>query len=100
MADVTPVASGDVAPVPLGRIALTQRQMRATEIMLYRAADLIDRLMADGVPYTKIAVPQAPAPTPVPGVPNPAPPGKLPPIPVPHAPPTMSSFPIPPPEGS
>jgi len=42
------------ASAQLGRIALTKTQLRATEIALYRAADLIDRLLADKIPYTKI----------------------------------------------
>jgi len=45
----------------LDRITLTKQQLRATEIMLYRMADLIDRLLADnGVAYTKM--PQPPVP--------------------------------------
>ena len=42
----------------IDRVTLTKQQLRATEIMLYRMADLIDRLLADnGVQYTKIEVP-------------------------------------------
>lgn len=49
------------APTQLDRITLTKTQIRATEIMLYRTADLIDRLLADnGVQYTKIVVPASP----------------------------------------
>ena len=44
--------------VELGRVALTKTQLRATEIMLYRMADLINRLMKDTLPYTKMEVPQ------------------------------------------
>lgn len=48
------------AATRLDRITLTEQQLRATEIMLYRMADLIDRLLADnGVQYTKM---QAPVP--------------------------------------
>src|SRR5438445_656198 len=68
------------APVQLDRITLTKLQLRATEIMLYRTADLIDRLLADNhIPYTKMENPTpqqypppqgyagqlAPAPTPL-----------------------------------
>ena len=88
-----------IPPVQLGRIALTDQQLRATEIALYRAADLIDRLMVDGgVPYTKVIVPQAAPPQPVSGVPYGQPPPPL--GPAPTAPPTSSSFPVPPPEGA
>lgn len=38
------------------RIALTELQLRATEIMLYRAADSIDRLLRIPPQYTKVAV--------------------------------------------
>lgn len=46
------------APVRLSRAPLTDLQLRATETMLYRMADLIDRLLADGLPYTKVEQPQ------------------------------------------
>lgn len=42
--------------VDLGRVALTKEQLRTTEIMLYQMADIIDRLLKDRVPYTKIEV--------------------------------------------
>ena len=51
----------------LGRIALTKKQIAATEIALYRSADQINRLLADGIPYTKIVAPvpyQQPPPAP------------------------------------
>lgn len=52
-----------IPPVQLGRIAVTDQQVRATEIALYRGADLIDRLMVDDhVPYTKVIIPQTQAP--------------------------------------
>lgn len=52
------------APVQIGRVSLTKQQLRATEIMLYRMADLVDRLLADNkVPYTKVSV-DAPYPAP------------------------------------
>ena len=42
------------APTQIDRVTLTKQQLRATEIMLYRMADLINRLLADnGVQYTK-----------------------------------------------
>lgn len=42
----------------LDRITLTKQQLRATEIMLYRMADQIDRLLADeGIAYTKMPAP-------------------------------------------
>lgn len=51
----------------LDRITLTKQQLRATEIMLYRMADLIDRLLADqGVAYTKMPAPSQPIPYPPP----------------------------------
>lgn len=41
----------------IDRITLTKLQVRATEIMLYRMADVIDRLLADSrIPYTKLEV--------------------------------------------
>ena len=40
----------------LGRIALTKTQLRAEEIMLYQMADIIDRLLKDRIPYTKVEV--------------------------------------------
>ena len=43
--------------VRLDRIALTELQLRAMELMLYQAADVINRLKAEQVVYTKIAVP-------------------------------------------
>ena len=43
--------------VDLGRIKLTEIHLKALEMMLYQAADTINRLMADGVPYTKLEVP-------------------------------------------
>lgn len=43
-----------VAPVRLGRRALTEQQLHATEMMLYQVADIIDRLRADGEVYTKM----------------------------------------------
>lgn len=44
----------------IDRVTLTKQQMRATEIMLYRMADLIDRLLADqGIAYTKMPAPAA-----------------------------------------
>ena len=49
--------------IRLDRVTLTKQQMRATEIMLYRTADLVNRLLADnGVQYTKIEVPPAGTP--------------------------------------
>ena len=41
----------------LDRHALTETQLRTTEIMLYQIADIIDRIMLGGVPYTKLEVP-------------------------------------------
>mgnify|MGYP001594586165 CR=1 FL=1 len=43
--------------VRLDRIVLTKTQLRTLEIMLYQSADLIDRLLAAGVQYTKLEVP-------------------------------------------
>ena len=43
--------------VRLDRIVLTETQMRTTKIMLYSMADIIDRLLAAGVQYTKTEVP-------------------------------------------
>lgn len=40
--------------VRLDRIALTETQLRTLELMLYQMADVIDRLLATGVQYTKI----------------------------------------------
>lgn len=59
----------------LSRITLTKDQLRATEIVLYRAADLINRLLADNsVPYTKMPLHQPyPAPQGLVGVPPPVP---------------------------
>ena len=49
---------GSSAPaVRLDRHALTETQLRTTEIMLYQIADIIDRIMLGGVPYTKLEVP-------------------------------------------
>ena len=45
------------SPVQLGRIYLTKVQLKALEMTLYQAADVINRLKADGPVYTKIAVP-------------------------------------------
>ena len=45
------------APVQLGRVYLTKVQLKALEMALYQAADVINRLKADGPVYTKIAVP-------------------------------------------
>lgn len=48
----------NVPQVRIGRVSLTELQLRATESMLYQMADIIDRLLADGgVQYTKIVVP-------------------------------------------
>lgn len=48
-------------PNNIRRAVLTKTQLRATEIMLYRMADLIDRLLADNkIPYTKMEVAQQP----------------------------------------
>lgn len=67
--------------VQLGRIALTKQQLRATEIMLYNMADLIDRLLVDNkIPFTKMA---APAPTTYPAPQGYA--GQMQPAPVPQA---------------
>ena len=43
-----------MASNPLGRTSLTQIQLKAMEMMLYQAADVINRLKADGPVYTKI----------------------------------------------
>ena len=43
--------------VRLDRISLTKMHLQAMEIALYEAADVIDRLLASGVPYTKIENP-------------------------------------------
>ena len=40
--------------VELGRVRLTEKHLRALEIALYKVADMRDRLLADGEPYTKI----------------------------------------------
>ena len=65
--------------VQLDRVALTATQLRATEIMLYRSADLIDRLLKDNhIPYTKMQV-SVPYPTSVPVA------GQLPQAPMPTA---------------
>lgn len=47
----------DAPAVRLDRIALTDLQLRAMELMLYQAADVINRLKAEQVVYTKLAVP-------------------------------------------
>ena len=39
----------------VGRIALTEQQLRVAEIALYRMADIVNRLLKDGIPYTKVA---------------------------------------------
>ena len=53
----------DTAPVRLDRMTLTKTQLRATEIVLYRMADLVNRLKADqGVQYTKVTLQPPPAP--------------------------------------
>ena len=53
------------APVELGRRPLAKEQIRATEIMLYRMADLVDRLLIDNhVPYTKMVASAQPYPAP------------------------------------
>ena len=45
------------APTRLDRETLTAQHLRAIEIALYQAADLINRLMASGgIPYTKMPV--------------------------------------------
>ena len=53
---------GDIAPVELGNVANTQRARRTAEIALYHMADAVNRLLVDGVPYTKVAVQQPLAP--------------------------------------
>ena len=49
------MASNPVA-ADVGRVALTKTQLRAEEIMLYQMADIIDRLLKDRIPYTKVEV--------------------------------------------
>lgn len=44
--------------VRLDRVSLTQMHLKAMEIALYQAADVIDRLLAAGAPYTKVQNPQ------------------------------------------
>lgn len=39
--------------VRLDRISLTEIHLKAMELMLYQAADTINRLLAAGAPYTK-----------------------------------------------
>jgi hypothetical protein len=92
----------DIPSVELGRIALTKRQVMATEIALLRAADLLDRLYADGgIVYTK--VPQPPGAAPQVPPPGPVPPGMPagPPQPQPIGPPPVAptNIPNPPPYG-
>lgn len=41
----------------LGRVYLTKVQLKALEMSLYQAADVINRLKADEIVYTKLAVP-------------------------------------------
>ena len=43
--------------VQLDRIVLTKTQLQTTETVLYQMADVIDRLLAAGVQYTKLEVP-------------------------------------------
>ncbi len=53
------MAQGTNAPaVDLGRITLTEMHLKAMEQALYQAADVINRLKQDGVPYTKLVLPQ------------------------------------------
>jgi len=49
--------SSNAPAVDVGRIALTKTQMTALEITFYQMADIIDRLLKDRLPYTKIEVP-------------------------------------------
>ena len=51
-------SKGSSAPaIRLDKQALTETQLRTTEIMLYQIADIIDRIMLGGVPYTKLEIP-------------------------------------------
>lgn len=52
--------STDAPNVRVDRITLTAAQIRTTEILLYQMADMIDRLLAAGVQYTKVVTHEVP----------------------------------------
>ena len=42
--------------VDLGQRALNKQELKVIELLLYQIADLINALMVDGVPYTKVKI--------------------------------------------
>lgn len=57
------MATESAPTVRIDRVVLTQTQLRTEEIMLYLMADIIDRLLATGLQYTKQEVPNVPQTT-------------------------------------